>query len=82
MRPSGGMAARVVAREDLRGIDLIAGDADVFEVALGEAGQLTGGRAVLPVGTDPGKKKSDKHGDSPSKAEAWWLLMLARVSAG
>ena len=80
MHPSEGIAAQAAAREDLRGgSDLVAGDAEVIEFAVGEMRQITYGRTVLLIGMDPGKNKSDEHGNSPFEAEAMVALTLVIV---
>src|SRR5215213_10642213 len=71
MHPSEGTGAADAAYEALRsGIDLVAGDAEVIELAVGEMRQLTHGRTVPLVGADTGLKNSDEHGNSPFEAEA------------
>ncbi len=83
MHPSGGMTARAAAREDLRdGIDLVAGYTEVIELAVGEMRQLTDRRTVALEGMDPGKYKSDEHGNSPFEAEAMAFSMVAILPVG
>jgi hypothetical protein len=83
MHPSEGTGAAVAACEALRGgIDLVAGDAEVIEFAVGEMGQLTDRRTVALEGMDSGKNKSDEHGNSPFEAEAMAFSMVAILPAG
>jgi hypothetical protein len=82
MHPSEGTGAAAAACEALGGIDLVAGDTEVIELAVGETGQLTDGRTVPLEGMDPGKNKSDEHGNSPFEAEAMAFSMVAILPAG
>jgi hypothetical protein len=45
--------------------DLVAGEAEVSEFAVGIAGQILKRRSIEPIGADSGKNKSYKHGISP-----------------
>lgn len=69
MHPLDSTGAAAACDDLRRGIDLVSGDAEVFEFAVGEMRQITDGRTVLLIGMDSGKKKSDEHGNSP-KTEA------------
>jgi hypothetical protein len=83
MHPLEGTGAAVAACEALRGgIDLVAGDTEVIELAVGEMGQLTDGLTVALEGMDPGKNKSDEHGSSPFEAEAMAFSMVAILPVG
>jgi hypothetical protein len=78
--PSDDMGAAAMGCKDLRGsVDLVAGDTEVIELAVGEMRQLTDGRAVPLVSLNPGKNKSDEHGNSPFEAEAMVALTLVIV---
>ena len=82
MHPPEGTGAAVAACEALRGgIDLVAGDTEVIELAVGEMRQLTDRRTVALEGMDPGKNKSDEHGNSPFEAEAMATSIVAILPA-
>ena len=69
MHPLEGTGATAACETLRRGIDLVSEDPEVIELTVGEMRQITDGRTVLLIGMDPGKKKSDEHGNSP-KTEA------------
>jgi hypothetical protein len=71
MHVSEGTGAAAAACEALRGgINLVAGDAKILELTITELHQFADSLAIALVGADPGKKKSDEHGNSPFEAEA------------